>query len=432
MSRELSSWQRTSRFQQLLVTIIAISLLSTITYLFHSFKLTVARTISLEESGDPGSIDESNLADGLNVTTGILLVSAMFPLTKSKHSVEDYISWFSMFLGPITTDIYFYTPPVFSPNIQKARGEGLPITLNTSYASPFDIPPLMGLEEKYQKMHKNDREMFRHFPELYAVWNAKPFFLDSALKILQRQGKVYDYAFWTDAGSFRENYAFKDWPDTHRVDHFWKKGSEISGTARDGLIFFPLSGLPESKMKHWTEEMGPVDNEVSEGKFIFLVFSYVTFKNIAQGSFFGGSSNAVSWWSKTYYAYHDHYLSFGHFVGKDQTLINALFLLFPERVIAIWHRDPEAPAHAGILPFFDSGYLGACGTEWYYYQFWLSGRNVRGELRNIWVNRTSWANWHWWRERQRCRLTGVLGMKELLRRRFGTTWVPPAITVTAS
>ena len=119
----------------------------------------MARTISLEESGDPGSIDESNLADGLNATTGILLVSAMFPLTKSKHSVEDYISWFSMFLGPITTDIYFYTPPVFSPNIQKARGEGLPITLNTSYASPFDIPPLMGLEEKYQKMHKNDRDV---------------------------------------------------------------------------------------------------------------------------------------------------------------------------------------------------------------------------------------------------------------------------------
>ena len=100
-------------------------------------------------------------------------------------------------------------------------------------------------------------------------------------------------------------------------------------------------------------------------------------------------------------------------MGKDQTLINALFLLFPERVIAIWHRDPEAPAHAGVLPFFDSGYLGACGTEWYYYPFWLSGRNVREELRNIWVNRTSWANWHWWRERQRCRLTGVLGMKEL-------------------
>jgi len=269
MSRELSSWQRTSRFQQFLVIIIATSLLS-ITY-FHSL---TARTIYLEESGDPGSIDEINITDGLNVTTRILLVSAMFPLSKSKHSVEDYISWFSMFLGPITTDIYFYTPPNFSPNIQKARGEGLPITIDTSYASPFDIPPLMGLEEKYQKMHKKDREMFRHSPELYAIWNAKPFFLDSALQILQRQGKVYDYAFWTDAGSFRENYAFRDWPEAHRVDHLWKKGSEISGTARDGLIFFPLSGLPESKMKHWTEEMGPVDNEVSEGKSIpprFLV-----------------------------------------------------------------------------------------------------------------------------------------------------------------
>ncbi|KIM46863.1 hypothetical protein M413DRAFT_440436 [Hebeloma cylindrosporum] len=263
-------------------------------------------------------------------------------------------------------------------------------------------------------MHKNDREMFRHSPELYAVWNAKPFFLDSAVKSLERQGKVYDYAFWTDAGSFRENYAFKDWPEAHRVDHLWKKGSEISETTGDELIFFPLCGLPESKMKHWKEEMGPVDNEVSEG------------------SFFGGSPSAITWWSKTYYAYHDYYLSLGHFVGKDQTLINALFLLFPERVITIWHRDPEAPSHAGIRPFFDSGYLGACGAEWYYYQFWLSGRNVREELRDIWLNRTSWANWHWWRERQKCRLTRVLGMKELLRRRFERSWVPPHRTVLAS
>ena len=59
-------------------------------------------------------------------------------------------------------------------------------------------------------------EMFRHSPELYAVWNAKLFFLDSGL---QRQGKVYDYAFWTDAGSLRENYAFKDWPEAHRGEH---------------------------------------------------------------------------------------------------------------------------------------------------------------------------------------------------------------------
>jgi hypothetical protein len=96
------------------------------------------------------------------------------------------------------------------------------------------------MDSRRKSTRKCDKEMFRHSPELYAVWNAKSFFLDSALQILQRQGRVYDYAFWTDAGSFRENYAFKDWPEAHRVDHLWEKGSEISGTVRWAYLLPPF------------------------------------------------------------------------------------------------------------------------------------------------------------------------------------------------
>ncbi|KAJ3516759.1 hypothetical protein NLJ89_g918 [Agrocybe chaxingu] len=332
----------------------------------------------------------------------------MFPLPKSKHSTEDYASWLREFLGPITTDIYFFTTPEFAPTVRSARGHGLPITVDTTYSSAFDIPPLKGLEELYRKMHALDRERSIHSPDLYAIWNAKPFLLDRAVKKLAEKQQIYIYAFWNDAGSFRTTHRYKEWPNPRRVEQIWKQGSQLAGTPEEDLLFFPLCALPGVSMRYWKEDMGPVDYGVSEG------------------SFFGGSPQTVSWWSRTYYAYHDYYLSLGLFVGKDQTLINALMLLFPERFITIWYSDPLAPAHSGIIRHFDQGHLGACGMEWFYYQFWLADSQTRNAMRELWVSWTKWANWEWWRERQECRLTGVLALKELLARQFGMTWTPPA------
>ncbi|PPQ80561.1 hypothetical protein CVT25_001595 [Psilocybe cyanescens] len=369
-------------------------------------------TISLEVAHDPIILEDttSSSTNGGNASR-ILLVSAMFPLSKSKHTPDEYAYWLSQFLQPITTDIYFFTTPEFAPVIERSRPDGLTITIDISYSSPFDVPPLKGLQNAYSKMHNQDREKKIHAPELYAIWNAKPFLLDSAVNILAKKGRVYDYAFWNDAGSFRREHRYRDWPDATRVKQIWRQGSEITDTKTEDLLFFPLTGLPASKMKKWKEGMGPIDSEVSEG------------------SFFGGSPKAIAWWSRTYYAYHNHYLSLGLFVGKDQTLINALFLLFPSRIITVWYRDPLAPAHAGVIPYFDEGFLGACGSDWWYYQFWLADRAVRDQMREMWAGWSKWAKWDWYRERQKCRLTGVQGMQDLLQRQFGSKWVPPGRAV---
>jgi len=130
-----------------------------------------------------------------------------------------------------------------------------------------------------------------------------------------------------------------------------------------------------------------------------------------------------------YYAYHDYYISLGMFVGKDQTLMNSIFFLFPDRFITVFYKDPDAAAHAGIIPVLDSGYLGACGNDWWYYQFFLSDRSTRDQMREIWLNWTSWGSWEWWRTRQRCRLTGVESMKDIFKKHFGSSWVPPKSTL---
>lgn len=209
----------------------------------------------------------NSLAQGEYTATSqahVLLVSALFPLVKSKHTKEDYAEWLSKFLGPITTDVYFFTTPDLEPLIRKARGNKL-ITINTTYDSPFSIPPLKGLESTYVAMHVKDREKKYHSPELYAVWNGKSFFLNEAVKMVESEGKVYDYAFWNDAGSFRHEHRYQNWPDAGRVEGVFHEGSELTKTNQEDLILFPIAVMPDKDVAAWQEDMGPVDNEFSEG-----------------------------------------------------------------------------------------------------------------------------------------------------------------------
>ncbi|KAJ7758556.1 hypothetical protein DFH07DRAFT_741680 [Mycena maculata] len=370
--------------------------------------------VTLEAFGASGGITVSHSLEDDSIPydayppANILLVTSFFPLSKSKHTMREYENWLTRFLEPIATDIYFYAPAEMESLIRKCRGD-LPIIINTTYTTPFDIPPLDGARNVYYKMQAQDRERARHSPELYAVWAAKPYFLDEAVQSLARVGKVYDYAFWNDAGSFRFPHKYTNWPSPARVRSIWEEGSALSGEKAEDLLFFPIAGLPHPSMKYWVQDHGPVDTEFSEG------------------SFFGGSPRTVAWWRRTYYAYHDHYLHLGQFVGKDQTLINAIFLLFPSRIIAVWLDDPDAPGHKS-LPLIEDGALGNCGAEWFYYQFWLAQPAEQKAMHELWDTDSRWS-WDWWRKRQECRVTRVSAMKDLLQRRFGHDWEPPLHTI---
>ena len=170
----------------------------------------------------------------------------------------------------------------------------------------------------------------------------------------------------------------------------------------------------------------------------FLFFSPQLFNPLLTlyiGTFFGGSQSSLEWFSRAFYAYHDHYLRNGLFVGIDQNIFNALFLLFPERFFTVCLNDPFAPAHQGITPSpgfitrLERGYLGECGAEWFYYQFWFADHATRERMKKIWMTGGRWRIWGWWQTRKYCRLTGALPMMDALRRSFGDSWQPPTKTV---
>lgn len=191
----------------------------------------------------------------------ILLVSAFFPSPNSKHTIAEYRSSLTRFLGHIDTDVYIFVPPEMESLVREVRGSR-PLTVNTTFASPFGIPPLEGLEEQYADMRKLSREKKRHSTMLYAARAAKAYFLDEAV---QNSGQRYQYAFWTDAQSFRGEHTYVHWPDARRLEEIWVEGSRLNGMAKEDLVFVPMWDLPNHSMQFWQEMMGPLTNDFSEG-----------------------------------------------------------------------------------------------------------------------------------------------------------------------
>ena len=149
-------------------------------------------------------------------------------------------------------------------------------------------------------------------------------------------------------------------------------------------------------------------------------------------SFFGGPPKAIDWYARTFYAYHNKYLSLDIFIGKDQATANALLVLFPERFITVWYNDPKAPAHLHLNRTPQQSFLGQCNSERVYYQFWLTDEETQDKMRDIWIRKQNrWRLWGWWRpkDRMRCQSTTALAMKQVLRRRFGAGWEPPRASI---
>ena len=152
-------------------------------------------------------------------------------------------------------------------------------------------------------------------------------------------------------------------------------------------------------------------------------------------TFFGGPPKAIDWYTRTFYAYHDKFLSLCVFVGKDQATANALLVLFPDHFITVWYNDPKAPAHLQLNRSATSvrkSFLGQCNSERSYYQFWLADEETKEKMRDMWIQKQNrWKLWGWWRwkDRVRCRSTRALAMKEVLRRPFGDGWEPPQAAI---
>ncbi|KZV94285.1 hypothetical protein EXIGLDRAFT_611896, partial [Exidia glandulosa HHB12029] len=308
-----------------------------------------------------------------------------------KHSHGEYDEWMRLFLETMHADVFMFTTPELADTARRLRGP-LPLIVDTRWSTPKDIPPLASPKRREQlaAQQEKDREKAYHNADLYAVWAAKTFFMDTALKSQHPSRKPYSYAFWMDIGTFRRPHAFRRWPEVGAVRKFWKSASKESGTPAEDLVIVPIQWQPPESSRTWNESMGPLDID------------------FAIGSMFGGTPKAMEWWNKVYFTYFYHYIDRGLFVGKDQTMWNALFWLYPKRFLTVWANDPET------MPGQNRGEgAGDCGGWWGYYVYWLAPPTERSATEDEFFKYV------------RCRRIRALSMETVLRRTLGGQWVPP-------
>ncbi|EJD44263.1 hypothetical protein AURDEDRAFT_65405 [Auricularia subglabra TFB-10046 SS5] len=389
---------------------------------FHAWSLV---PVTVTNKFAPGPVERPVIANATapsSVPAGgrpapVLLVSAYFPLNKSKHSLHQSFTWLQNFYGQVATDLYVFVPPDMEDGVRKMRGQ-LPMHINTTFALQSDVPVLADLRATFEENVKIDFEACKHNPALYMVWAAKPYFVREAMHNVRASGRgvggegdgSYRYVFWVDAGSMREKHSFAHWPDVSRLDALWAEGAQLTGTPKDDLLLIPIEHPVPSHFADYQEKDGPIDER----------HNYES----AEGSLFGGSPKALEWWMDAYFSYLRHWAAKGLFVGKDQSIMNSLFVLFPERFITVWNRDPRAPSSPGMSYY---GGLGYCGDPWFYYFFWLSNESERDGMNTIWAKKWQFDFWHG--RRLPCRGTNVLAMDDVLKHMFGSQWQKPHANV---
>uniref|UniRef100_A0A0G4H570 Uncharacterized protein n=1 Tax=Chromera velia CCMP2878 TaxID=1169474 RepID=A0A0G4H570_9ALVE len=195
--------------------------------------------------------------------------------------------------------------------------------------------PLPSLREAYEKMWELDPEKHRHNSNLYAVWNAKSFFVNE-----ECSRGISRYCFWVDLGAFRTPFGGSDFLGPSAVARM----DALHLVCPDCPIFGLIYLADGQRVMEWSPEKGPLATDMIEG------------------GFYGGTPAAMQWFFSEFWSWHDFFLAKGFFVGKDQTIMNALLWWNMDRVLVLDTKvDHE----------------GRCGDFWFQFEMLMRDRKSR-------------------------------------------------------
>ena len=270
---------------------------------------------------NPTDIDPSN---------PITIITSFWLVPGSKHSKEEYQAWMQSFLSRVTANVVIFTSRVSWETMGNLKTKGN-VAFVFDYEVPFDIPCMQPLEHEY-RAHQwfKDPDRQHHGPELYAIWNGKGCLVN---RVIRENAFKSKYFFWVDIGSFRNAgwNTTTEWPALERVEHLFASHPDTP--------VFAMVRQPWEKMKDWKIENGPHQP--------FLI----------QGGFFGGTIPAIHRFVDSFWTYHDMFMSAGHFIGKDENVMDALLTL--------------KLSDSLVIPSFKLD-GGACGNIWFYFQQYLA------------------------------------------------------------
>ncbi|KAH8693420.1 hypothetical protein GQ44DRAFT_555369, partial [Phaeosphaeriaceae sp. PMI808] len=235
----------------------------------------------------------TSLANPRRHSINVTLVTAYFPhpgVNPNHPDRDEYHQWIKNFLTNIATPILIYSPPDIAPMLQSMRPQHLPLYIDTSYKTIWEVPVITQHKEAF---HNEQIELAREAiylcqdresPHLYGVWTAKSFFLGRAATMDYFNSSHF---FWHDIAAFRDSTEnFSDWPDPLRIHDVFTTSAH-----KDAVLVNVRSRQPcylriEDLLREPAEQTMTIS-----------------------GVFFGGSKQAVLWLSHIYYFFVEHYIS---------------------------------------------------------------------------------------------------------------------------
>jgi len=227
------------------------------------------------------------------------IVTAYFRLPKSKASHEKYDEWMSNMLMNSNPMVIFCdegSKEIISRyRVKYGYMDNTVIivtTIKEFYSYQF-------AEDFVEHVIKDTERTVGHGPLLYMIWSEKSNFLKRAIELNPFKS---DYFLWVDIGCFRvPNTRFLAWPNPERI-------AQLDPTK---VLLLSVSPFTE-------EELSCRD---------IATLPLFQFKNRIGGTMFGGGKDVLLLWHKKYYDMLKTFIAIDRFIGKDQSIINSVYLL---------------------------------------------------------------------------------------------------------
>ena len=218
----------------------------------------------------------------------VTVVTAYYPLKKSKHTHEEYMEWIETFFRVVTVPIVCFCPRFVMTSLSRLSRRHPHVHYITRELHEFSLTSPKWKEFWEQQYHL-DPEKAVHSPELYMVWALKQEFVKHAIK--QDVFKT-DYFLWCDIGYFRDKRLTLSFPN------------ELYRYAKQNwfLCLQVIGSFPDRMMLPINKEYGIQHNTLIGGgilvgdKLGWMVFSraYIeTLHDFKQKNLFAGKDQLV-------------------------------------------------------------------------------------------------------------------------------------------
>jgi len=249
------------------------------------------------------------------------IVTAYFQLKQSKASHDTYSAWMSNMLI-INNPMVIFCDSKSRPIIEYLRqNRENTVIIETSFREFHTFKYSKAFVEHYMLDHE---QHIGHNMFLYMVWSEKSHFLKRAIELDPFKS---DYFLWVDIGCFRKpNIDYVNWPNPAKIASLDKNKVlmlSVNPFTMDELACTSLDTLP-----------------------------YFQYLNRIGGTMFGGGKDALLIWHDKYYEMLEYFIDTDRFIGKDQSIMNCVYLL-----------------NRNLVQLVD--WVPGCPDKWFYLQEYL-------------------------------------------------------------